>query len=358
MAAVFLALTVALLMQQTERGIVFGFSLNSQTLTLLTNVVRRFHGYVFIWAIVFTFWYHPVEAGIEHLSGFFIILLFTIQACLMYTTAHLGVVWRTLLELQMLFHAVLAEIHRTHRDIWKMFVSGSLAVFVITQMHAFPLTFLNKSVISLAYILLLYFLYYRSSKGRWKEIFNFPVSYYFFVIAIYIALYVAYTLIRGICGWPESSVEGAIQGGFHPSLVVCGLVLILITIILLFLIGELFEKLFRHKSSKAGVPSAKVNSLLQNPDVMIHIERMNLPRLSMQDVQKHNTVNDCWLAINGMVYDVTEFVLFHPGGKSMLLRHGGTDASKAFRSIKGNTGHPKLIRERMRLFACGVLHEE
>ena len=78
----------------------------------------------------------------------------------------------------------------------------------------------------------------------------------------------------------------------------------------------------------------------------------------MKEVQKHNQLNDCWLAINGIVYDVTEFVLFHPGGKAMLLKHRGTDASKAFRSIKGNTGHPKLIRERMRLFACGVLHEE
>ena len=164
MAAVFLALTVALLMQQTERGIVFGFSLHSETLILLTNIVRRFHGYVFTWAVVFTFWHHPAEAGVEHLSGFFIILLFTTQACLMYTTSHLGVIWRILLELQMLFHAVIAEIHRTHREVWKMFVSGSLAVFVITQMHAFPLSFLTKSGILAAYILLLYFLYRRSSK--------------------------------------------------------------------------------------------------------------------------------------------------------------------------------------------------
>ncbi|KAI6656655.1 hypothetical protein LOD99_11262 [Oopsacas minuta] len=85
MVAVFLVLTAALLMQETERGIFFGFSFQSDTMVVLTNIVRRSHGYLFAWAVVFTFWYHPTEAGIEHLSGFFIVLMFLIQASLIST---------------------------------------------------------------------------------------------------------------------------------------------------------------------------------------------------------------------------------------------------------------------------------
>ena len=52
---------------------------------------------------------------------------------------------------------------------------------------------------------------------------------------------------------------------------VCGSILILVTVILLILIGELFEYLFRYLSRKAGVPSSNVKSLLQNPDIEIDI---------------------------------------------------------------------------------------
>ena len=31
-------------------------------------------------------------------------------------------------------------------------------------------------------------------------------------------------------------------------------------------------------------------------------------KISMDEVQKHNTEDDCWLAIKGKVYDVTPFL--------------------------------------------------
>ena len=36
------------------------------------------------------------------------------------------------------------------------------------------------------------------------------------------------------------------------------------------------------------------------------------------EVAKHDTVGDCWMIINGKVYDVTPFVDEHPGGDILM----------------------------------------
>ncbi|BFZ54847.1 hypothetical protein PYCC9005_001884 [Savitreella phatthalungensis] len=53
-------------------------------------------------------------------------------------------------------------------------------------------------------------------------------------------------------------------------------------------------------------------------------------RISIAEVAKNNTEQSAWVIVEGGVYDVTTFLDQHPGGKKILLRNTGKDASKAF----------------------------
>ncbi|KAF9898280.1 hypothetical protein BX616_004253 [Lobosporangium transversale] len=51
---------------------------------------------------------------------------------------------------------------------------------------------------------------------------------------------------------------------------------------------------------------------------------------SVSQVAAHNSENDCWVIIHDKVYDVTAFLNEHPGGKKIILKNAGTDATKQF----------------------------
>ena len=54
---------------------------------------------------------------------------------------------------------------------------------------------------------------------------------------------------------------------------------------------------------------------------------------SAEEVAKHNKAEDCWIIVNDKVFDVTAFLADHPGGRKVLLKVGGQDASKQFQSF-------------------------
>jgi cytochrome b involved in lipid metabolism len=51
---------------------------------------------------------------------------------------------------------------------------------------------------------------------------------------------------------------------------------------------------------------------------------------SMEEVVKHNTATDNWMVVRGVVYDVTHFQKFHPGGDTILAKYAGRDVSEIY----------------------------
>ncbi len=53
---------------------------------------------------------------------------------------------------------------------------------------------------------------------------------------------------------------------------------------------------------------------------------------SAKDLAINNSANSCWSAIDGKVYDLTQWISLHPGGPSAIKFLCGVDGSKAFAS--------------------------
>lgn len=61
---------------------------------------------------------------------------------------------------------------------------------------------------------------------------------------------------------------------------------------------------------------------------------------SLSEVSKHSTPRDCWLAIEGNVYDATKYLDMHPGGADLILMFCGQDATAAYKTKGGRrNGH-------------------
>lgn len=57
---------------------------------------------------------------------------------------------------------------------------------------------------------------------------------------------------------------------------------------------------------------------------------MEIKYYTKDEVSLHNSESDCWLIIKNKVYNITDYLEKHRGGKRLLLHCGGKDATKEF----------------------------
>uniref|UniRef100_A0A1I8GH37 Cytochrome b5 heme-binding domain-containing protein n=1 Tax=Macrostomum lignano TaxID=282301 RepID=A0A1I8GH37_9PLAT len=77
----------------------------------------------------------------------------------------------------------------------------------------------------------------------------------------------------------------------------------------------------------------------------------DLPVYSREQVSWHANSESCWIVIDNLVYDVTEFLKQHPGGAEVLLENAGADCTEAFK----DTGHSGAARQQLANYLVGRL---
>jgi len=72
--------------------------------------------------------------------------------------------------------------------------------------------------------------------------------------------------------------------------------------------------------------------------------------IGFAELCRHNAYDDLWLAIDGIVYDVTPFMDDHPGGGDIMLSAAGKDGTDDFEDV----GHSPHARELLKRFKVGT----
>jgi hypothetical protein len=189
--SVILLLILILIMENPRRGLFFGTKVGA--LAEPGRIARKYHGYYFAWASVYTFWYHPMEFTSGHLMGFLYMFFLLLQGSLFFTRAHTNRYWTIVIELMVLFHGVMVAVMNAS-DNWQMFGFGLAGIFVVTQAHGLGLRPWLRWAIAGIYIALIVGYY---STAGWD---NFPV-----VLRILVGEYVAVpilALLILLLAWP------------------------------------------------------------------------------------------------------------------------------------------------------------
>ncbi|TAQ91013.1 hypothetical protein B7494_g604 [Chlorociboria aeruginascens] len=65
--------------------------------------------------------------------------------------------------------------------------------------------------------------------------------------------------------------------------------------------------------------------------------------LSADEVSAHNKPDDCWIVVEGQIWDLTEFAPEHPGGAKLILKLAGKDATREFNEIHTSSLLPRTL---------------
>lgn len=175
--SVVILLIAVLLMENQRRGLVFGKGKRLNFLNDTGRVVRQYHGYYFAWAIIYTFWYHPMEVTGGHLLGLMYTFLIMLQGSLMYTRIHVNKWWTLVQEMSVVVHGTLVAIMQGG-DMWPMFFFGFLGLFIVTQMHGLGLKLWQKWGFVVAYAIAVMVVYSHRGWGMLNEIARIPIIDY------------------------------------------------------------------------------------------------------------------------------------------------------------------------------------
>ncbi|XP_044277621.1 cytochrome b5 reductase 4 isoform X2 [Varanus komodoensis] len=72
-----------------------------------------------------------------------------------------------------------------------------------------------------------------------------------------------------------------------------------------------------------------------------------LVEVTEEELAKHNTKDDCWICIRGLVYNVTPYMEYHPGGEDELMKAAGADGTDLFDQVHRWVNYESMLKECM-----------
>ncbi|XP_025936026.1 cytochrome b5 reductase 4 isoform X3 [Apteryx rowi] len=70
-----------------------------------------------------------------------------------------------------------------------------------------------------------------------------------------------------------------------------------------------------------------------------------LIEVTEDELAKHNKKEDCWICIRGLVYNVTPYMEYHPGGEDELMQAAGTDGTDLFDQVHRWVNYESMLKE-------------
>jgi hypothetical protein len=181
--AVALMLIVILAMEMPRRGLLFGKKVNFKKAFI--DGLKKYHGYFFSFAVIYTFWFHPMIPTWGHLVGFVHVILVMVQGSLMFTRVHVNRKWTLLLEILVLPHSFQVALAQGN-NLWGMFLFGFMTIFIVTQMHGLGLKQWVIRAFYAGYVLMVLLSYTIILKPyQINEVIRIPLIEYLFVFIMY-----------------------------------------------------------------------------------------------------------------------------------------------------------------------------
>lgn len=78
--------------------------------------------------------------------------------------------------------------------------------------------------------------------------------------------------------------------------------------------------------------------------------------LTVAEVAKHNSRSDCWMIINNKVYNLTNYLNFHPGGAYTMTPYCGKDGSVGFATKDRGQSHSSRADSLLSSYSLGDLN--
>uniref|UniRef100_A0A7N4PXW5 Cytochrome b5 reductase 4 n=2 Tax=Sarcophilus harrisii TaxID=9305 RepID=A0A7N4PXW5_SARHA len=70
-----------------------------------------------------------------------------------------------------------------------------------------------------------------------------------------------------------------------------------------------------------------------------------LIEVTEEELKKHNKKDDCWVCIRGLVYNVSPYMEYHPGGEDELMRAAGSDGTDLFDQVHRWVNYESMLKE-------------